>query len=378
MNDLAIVTAGDAMPRTVRLVVDDDALRLISVHGEEVISWWRLYRVGDEGTTQRFRRVDRPEWELRVTSAADLGLLGRVRRGSIFRFLRPLRRLQSLKIIAGIAVLGFTIADHAPPEWGATLISSAAEKRLMDGIVAQNAPKRCGHEGGEAALRKLLVILDPVLGRSARIVALTEPQFVVTAAPANTIVLLHGAMMETSSDQLAALLAHQLSHIRHGDALTAAVRRNGLLQVWVAALQGDARDNLSMRYSGLEERRADLEAMQTLRRAGIPLKPAGEMYEHMRVAGVQRTGYGVEQRDFHFGVDNRAARWMAAANSDPKTVRPALTPDEDDAIFNFCWAGRMPASNAAGTMPERALPPGNGAIAGSAGPPKHALPNPSL
>ena len=373
MNDLAIVTSGNGMPRTVRLVVGDDALHLVSIHGEEAISWWRLYRVGDEGTTQRFRRVDRAEWELRVTSAEDLGILGRVRRGSIFRFLRPLQRLQTIKVFAGIMILGITIAAHAPAEWGAAFVPAKLEQRLMDGIIAQNSPKRCSHEGGDAALRKLLVRLDPALGRTTQIVALTEPQFIVTAAPANTIVILHGAFMETSTDQLAALLAHQLSHLRHGDALTAAVRRNGLMQIWAAGLQGEGRDNLSMDYSGLEERRADIEAMQMLRRAGIPLAPAAEMYEHMRVAGAQHSGYAYEQRDFHFGIDGRAARWKEAARSDPQALKPALTQDEDDAVFNFCWAGRiMPAGRPSDVMPERVQPAGTGAIGGPTVPPQRS------
>ena len=78
---------------------------------------------------------------------------------------------------------------------------------------------------------------------------------------------------------------------------------------------------------------------------GLP-HSAWELLEHMRIAQAQGSHFADAQRDFHFGLDARSERWAAAAVSDPRSLAPVLNRDESDALFNFCWQGRiMPAQN---------------------------------
>jgi beta-barrel assembly-enhancing protease len=255
-----------------RLREDSDQLTLIGGDGIETpIPWWRLFRLADEGTTHRFARLDQRDWELRVTSGADRELLSRIGRRPLARVLHPLRRLHLIKTVFGSIVLIAAIAQHFPAEWTARALSPRLQHRLVDGEIAQNATKRCSREGGEEAIRELLVRLDQALGRSVEIVAFDVGDFLVTAAPPNKLVVTRGAIQQAEPEALAALVAHQLSHLRHGDPIVAMVRHEGSWGIWGALFEGRPRDGVKMNYSGLEERRADLEAA-----AACPRRSAGE------------------------------------------------------------------------------------------------------
>lgn len=296
-------------------------------------------------------------------SGADQDLLAHIGGRPVHRLLHPLRRLESLKVIAGVLILSLTVAQHAPPDFLASWVPDWAQKRLVDGIVADDAPLRCSHEGGEAVIRKLLVRLDPTLGAKVDIVAIRQGGFVVSAAPGGHIFMYRSSMTEVGANALPALLAHELSHIRHGDPMTAVMRQNGFLETWAAVLAGGDSRILQMKFSGLEERRADLEAMQMMRNAGIPLKPAAEMFEQVRRSKEQGGFFGYDQRDFHFGIDARAQRWAAAARGEPSESRQILMPYEEDALFNFCWTGPVaPLPQGARRAPERSVPPGAGVL----------------
>jgi hypothetical protein len=103
--------------------------------------------------------------------------------------------------------------------------------------------------------------------------------------------------------------------------------------------------------------------MQMMRKAGIPLKPAADMFEQMRVSKEQGGFFGYDQRDFHFGIDSRAQRWAAAARSDPPNATPILTPGEEDALYNFCWTGPIaPLPKGARAAPQRTEASGAGTV----------------
>ncbi|MBA3527129.1 MAG: hypothetical protein M3438_03885 [Pseudomonadota bacterium] len=370
MSNTAIILSGpNQRPLVVRVQADDSSLSIVEPDGTIAqVPWWRLYRVSDEGTTHRFQRLDRREWELRVTGGSDQALLAHIGRRPIARILHPLRRLHIFKTIAGLLVLGVAVIDHLPPEWMAGWITPAMERRLVDGPIADLAPRRCSHQGGEVAVRKLLVRLDPQIGRSVEIVGLDLPDFVVSSLPANKIAVTREALQGTDPETLAALLAHELALFRNGDPVVASVRHNGVIGIWGSILEGAGSD-LRLTFSGIEERRADLEAMDMLKRARISIRPAAQMFEDMRIAVAQGRSFADAYRQFHFGVDSRAMRWSAAAARQPQPIVPALDRDDSDALFNFCWAGPLPASRSPPLKgPPEPLRPGEGSIGPSRGP----------
>lgn len=343
MTDYAILLHGaEKSPKAVRIAAANGNLCITGADGSQAtIPWWRLFRVEDRGTTHRFRRIDAPHWELRVTSGSDRALLAHIGYRRLARALALLNRLHGLKILLGIFVLAVTFAEHLPADWTGRLLIPAAQKRLVDGVVGQYATKRCTRDDGAAALRKLLVRLDPQTGRKAEVVALDLDGFMVSSLPSNIIVVLRYALTEIDVDAFAALLAHELSHLRHGDPMAAAVRHYGHLGVWGAVFEGEDRRELRLEFSSAEERRADLEAMAMMRRAGIPLAPAAKMFEEMRKARAGGSNFAYDQRDYHFGLPARAQQWAAAARSDPKALVPVLNRDEADELFNYCWPGQI-------------------------------------
>jgi hypothetical protein len=361
-----LLTGAEARPTIVRLVEDDSRLTLVAGDGTQShIPWWHLFRISDEGSTDCFKRLDKRHWELRVTAGADRELLARVGRKPLARMLHPLRRLQSAKTFVGMFVLLVAVAQHFPAEWTARAVTPALQDRLVDFTVAQDATKRCSHPGGEDAVRKLLVQLDPRLGPTVRIVALDEGGFDVTAAPANTLVVTRGSLQDTDPETMAALLAHQLAHLRHGDAVVAMVRHEGLWGLAGGVLEGHLSNGIKMEYSGLEEQRADLEAIAMLRNAHIAITPAARLFEDIRVSRAQGTYLAYEYRDFHFGVAERSKRWAeaSAAQRQQDWVRRPLSRDESDALFNFCWAGQLPPAPQSGRPPApRSEQPGFGAV----------------
>jgi len=365
VTHFAILLEGpNEQPRVVRLAESGECLTLLGSDGiHSQVPWWRIFRVSNEGTIHRFKRLDQRDWELRVTSGADRDLVARVGKRPLARLLYPFRRLHLLKTIIGAIVLLAAIAQHLPPEWTARMMSSRLQHRLVDGVIAQNAAKRCSHAGGEEAFRKLLVRLDRDLGGTVEIVGLNDGAFIVTAAPPNLIVVTRGALQHADAEAMAALVAHQLSHLRHDDELVAMVRHEGTWGIWGALLEGRLPD-IRMNFSGLEERRADTEAMAMLHRANISMQPAAQMFEEIRISRAQGSYVAYEYRDFHFGIDSQAKRWAAAAEAKRAGSRTgsALDRNDSDALFNFCWPGRLPPAERQQGLPPLPPEPGSGAI----------------
>ena len=336
---------GTATPRVVKLSVADDRLFLAGANDfAEEIPWWRLYRSGNEGSVHRFRRLDRSKWELRVTAGADQALLAHVKQRSLGRFLGPLHRLHILKAVAFLVTAIVALSSALPANWVADAIPSVAEHRLVDGYIASRARHRCARPGGEAALRTLLTRLDPELGPKVDIVAINDGGLMVTSFPAGKLLLTRDTLTALEADALSGLLAHELAHLRRGDPIVAAVRHEGNIGIFLALLGGPDRESVLLRFSGEEEERADRDAVAMMRRAQLPILPAAAMFETMRIAGAEHSGFAAEQRDFHFGIADRARYWQNAADRSPHGLAPLLTSDEADALYNFCWAGPLPVS----------------------------------
>lgn len=131
MGSFAILVTGESeAPHVVKLREGIGGLDLTRGDGTvEAVPWWRVYRIGNEGTLHRFRRLDRKSWELRVTSGADRALLAHVGKRPFHRLIHPLRRLQFIKVVIGAAILFFTVAQHAPAEWAARSFPQWAQHR---------------------------------------------------------------------------------------------------------------------------------------------------------------------------------------------------------------------------------------------------------
>jgi len=353
MNDLALLTEkGGGTPRTVQLSFDDHTLFLIGANGfADAVPFWRLVRRAS-GSVQHIRRLDRPGWELKLTSGAHQELFGRIGTWPVAGTL--IARLGGLKIAVGGLVIAFTIAEAIPATWLAAWVPEWAQERMVEGFIDGSAHQRCKREGGEEAGRKIVARLDPARARDVELVIVNDGPMMVSALPPNRLVITRGALADVDIEALAAMLAHNLAHLNHGDAKIAMVRYEGALGTIAAIIAGPDRHAAPARFSGQEEDRADRDAIAMMRRARVSMKPAAQMFEDMRTDQF----FGQAYRNFHFGVAGRDRAWRAAAAAEPAQLAPLLTREESDSLFNVCWPGRIKSYDRGFVLPIPAQPAG--------------------
>ena len=351
MSDLALLSERRGQtPRAVQIQFDEQALYLSGANGFSArIPFWKLFQDG-EGPTRHIRRIDRRGWELRLSGGAHRELFDLIGKRPLASAARPVQRLGGLKVAVAMIVILVTIGDAIPSRWTSKLIPEVAQRRMVDGYVGSTARLRCNRQGGEEAAKKILARLDPAIGDDVEIIALSSGTVLVTSLPGRKLLIMRGALGDVDAEALAALLAHELSHIRHGDTIAAMVRYEGFLGAMAAIIQGHDRRDAFMEFSGEEEERADREANAMMQRARITMKPAARMFAEMRTDEY----FARSQRDFHFGMPNRAQAWERAAQAEPRILPALLRPDEADNLFNFCWPGRIKTYP---TLPPEALKP---------------------
>ena len=125
-----------------------------------------------------------------------------------------------------------------------------------------------------------------------------DPRINVWALPGGHVAASTGLLLAMeSADELAGVLAHEISHIEHRHGLRHVIRGLG----WRAVL-GVARQDYSgsvwseldsewgrMRYSLDQERQADRDVIARLRQVGLSAKPMADFYARL---GTGRGGYG--------------------------------------------------------------------------------------
>ncbi len=163
----------------------------------------------------------------------------------------------------------------AAPDMLAPLVPAAWDRAL--GRAAESAAmvghRRCVDAAGQAALDGLLARLGPV---PARIVVSDDGTVNAFALPGNRILLPRGMIQGVADgDELAGVLAHEMGHLVHRDALRGVLRSTGL-HLAAAALgwggfdtAGLAGDLASLSFSRAAEARADAFAVSALRQAGL-------------------------------------------------------------------------------------------------------------
>ena len=193
--------------------------------------------------------------------------------------------------------------------------------------------ERCANAEGDASLRELLSVLDPDYGPQIRVDVYEEGPFLVAAAGKDRIMVTQAALSSSQTPLLAALLAHEISHLKaHNDDF---------------AELGDGESELAVLdvptwrssgyYSEEEEEVADQDAMDMLIDAEIPLYPAVQFYnyaEYMRQPGGH---YAYAQLSLHPGLTmNRAQTWQQVVDENRWGYYPALDRAQEISLRYYC------------------------------------------
>lgn len=193
---------------------------------------------------------------------------------------------------------------------------------------------RCNDQDGDAALNALIMRLAPQDGANIRVDVFEEGPFLVAAAGKDRIVVTQAALTMTNQAQLAALLAHEISHLRENNDYFAEMGDAGSLD--------EVLDVPTWRGGGFytleEEEYADQDAMDMLLEAGIPVYPAVNLYNE--AASYEEFGrhYAYEQFNLHPGLPERAMIWNQAARTDYSIRRSALDYQVNEALYDYCGA----------------------------------------
>lgn len=264
------------------------------------------------------RRVDSPPGEMRLASSAA----------------RELARLVIMEAPLGAAIAAAGLrASHAPPGprfyarvvfWSlaaaasivlisvfgvplladrvAPLLPRAFEARIGDMVDTQFRTlfdaRACDGADGARAFAKLLLAIEGKIDLDGKISGAVISSKVknAMALPGGRVYLFDGLLaVAESPDEIAGVLAHELGHVRHRDAMRRLLQVGGA-SFLIGLLFGDitgagavvlaAQQLLTASYSREAEYEADGVAIETMRALGRPVKPMGELLT--RVTGDEK------------------------------------------------------------------------------------------
>lgn len=224
------------------------------------------------------------------------------------------------------------------PHWLAPLVPDRWLKAYGTALVGDFGGRFCEGPGGQAALDRLVARLSPA-DAGARVRVVNIPIVNAAALPGGDIILFRELVTDAKSpEELAGVLAHELSHVRNRDVAEAMVRELGF-GILVGAFGGNVGANAhmlaSLSYGREAESRADGDAIAMLRRARISPAPTAGFFERLaKEGGETRFDDAIVYLSTHPLSKGRAARFRQAAL--PVPAMPLLTRDEWEALVDIC------------------------------------------
>jgi hypothetical protein len=301
----------------------------------------RLVHIESRPDLEVYGRTDAQGWRLRLPTAAArelAGVLPAKRRygGFIDRVGLLPASAMFLAVSAGVIFAGMRL-----PEWLAPHIPAQWEKDYGDALVGDFGGKYCNGPGGQAALNKLAAKLSP--GADKLNIRVVDIDFTNAAAlPGGNIVIFEELLAESDGpDEVAGVLAHEISHVERRHVTQAMIRDLGLGLV-VSAFGGTTGGSidglLSAGYSRGSERQADADAIASLRRAAINPLPTAEFFNRMAEGEAKFGGVaeGLSYVSTHPLSAERRKRFRDSAEKG-RAYQPSLTRDEWEALFSICF-----------------------------------------
>jgi beta-barrel assembly-enhancing protease len=231
-------------------------------------------------------------------------------------------------------VLAAAIAKHVPVAW---------ERQLGEDVEAQPwLGKRCSDPEGEAALGKLMQRLIQGIDTPYPIVVSVRDSAMVNAIalPGGHVVLLRGLLSEAQSpDEVAGVLAHELTHVRLRHPMRALIANSGLALLFELTIGNGTGASVgllltTLSYSRAMEAEADDGGLALLRRADISSDGLAAFFGRLNK---REHGLPVPYLSSHPPTAER----LAIARAQPAGhTRPALSETEWHALKAICQGKR--------------------------------------
>jgi Zn-dependent protease with chaperone function len=330
-----------ARPRPATVEMEQDALAIGFDDGaSDRVPFGLLTRGATSPERLTIHRGDAPDWRLVITEPELADALQKLR--PVGRFGKQTMAAYtafSAALIAGAIGLwlsGDRILDLATP-----LVPHRWQESLGRLVVEEIGGDQCTAPKGQAALDHLLNRLRPPEGfaEPVRVIVADSDTINAFAAPGGQVVILRGLIDQAeSSDEVAGVLAHEITHVQLHHPTKALIRAIGLSTL-IQALGGQtgaiANDAILLHGSRNAERAADAGALKLLGKANI--SPVG-MADFFRRMAAKTTSKPVNSGDAlidrlgsfmatHPGNDERVSAIQAAGRGQSQTT-PAMS-DED-------------------------------------------------
>jgi len=243
-------------------------------------------------------------------------------------------------VVIGVVVsVAVVFATFQIPSLAAPLVPKSWERKFGDALVGDFGGKFCTGAGGQAALAKLSARLG-ASPEDYRIRVVNVPIVNAAALPGGNIVVFRQLITQAEGpDELAGVLAHEISHVEQRHVTQGLIRELGL-GIFIAMLGGSTGSSADMLMSATYSRKAEAEADEgartALERANIsPLPTAGFFARLSRAEGKGTAATMVNYLDSHPLSADRRQRFERAALPG-KAYTPALSREEWGALRNIC------------------------------------------
>jgi len=246
------------------------------------------------------------------------------------------------------AAVGFAIVSAAltaialtAPNWLGPLIPASWERRMGDAMVGDFGHRICHTRAGDAALATLAAKLDPG-GERIRVGVANVPIVNAVALPGGQVLLFNGLVQGAQDpDEIAAVLAHEIGHVRKRHVMTALLRQFGVSILTAGAGTGmgnQAFGIAELGYTREAESEADEFARARMARAGISPEGGARFFERERKKGGDGPGWASWLQSHPASLDREKAFHAAAKKGVAYT--PALSAPEFAAIRRMCRADK--------------------------------------
>jgi len=240
-------------------------------------------------------------------------------------------------VVAALVVWGAAEA----PAIIAPLIPQSWENRMGDAMVGDFGGRFCRTASGDAALRALVVQIDP-RGEAREVAIANIPLVNAVTLPGGRIILFDGLVQQAGTpDEVAGILGHELGHVRHRDTVAGLVRQLGLSVVlggFGGSGGGYLNSVLALSYGRDAETAADGVAIDQMRRAAISPARTADFFTRMGGEGETRgEAQALTWLSSHPLSTERRKRFAAAVEPGAR-YRPALNAAQWRALRASCAA----------------------------------------
>lgn len=328
-------------PYNVRVSVAGQGLEIERDSWSDRVNFELLRRIEAGTAAVKLSRSDIAGWRLILPgdAATELDrLLGRRERYG--RWVDRVGLIPAL-IVGGVLTASVVAFGYVAPHWVAPHVPMSWERNVGTAMVGDFGDIRCRDAKGQKALEDLVERVSPGATSGPnpiRVAALNVPIFNAAALPGGYIVVFKPAITETDSDALAGVLAHEIAHVRRRHVAEAMIREFGigaLIRLFAGGVGASAEQMVALSYTRDNEAQADSDAIAMLKRAGISPKPTAALFDRLSKLDVKAPGFSSEFLQSHPLSDKRAQKF--AASFDPGArYQPALSRDDQDALFDIC------------------------------------------